>query len=104
MRTLLIPGFTQTIASWDAVAQGLHCVDVEPEACVIPKCPTFDATVDELAERYGRGLWCGYSMGGRIALLVALNHPELVQHLILVSATAGIESADDRAERRTALR
>lgn len=40
----------------------------------------------------------GYSMGGRVALHVALAHPELVQRLVLISATAGID--DDRERDR----
>ena len=102
MQTLLIPGFTQTVESWDSVVSGLRGFGTEAMACTIPQCATFQATSDEMASQYGRGLWCGYSMGGRIALLIALNHPHLVQHLMLVSTTAGIESAEARAERRTA--
>jgi 2-succinyl-6-hydroxy-2,4-cyclohexadiene-1-carboxylate synthase len=39
----------------------------------------------------------GYSMGGRVALRVTLEHPDLVERLVLVSTTAGI---DDKIERR----
>jgi 2-succinyl-6-hydroxy-2,4-cyclohexadiene-1-carboxylate synthase len=42
----------------------------------------------------------GYSMGGRVALLVALAHPELVGRLVVVSATAGIPDPAQRAARR----
>jgi 2-succinyl-6-hydroxy-2,4-cyclohexadiene-1-carboxylate synthase len=42
----------------------------------------------------------GYSMGGRIALHVALAHPERVTKLVLVSTTAGIEDPPERAARR----
>lgn len=99
---MLIHGFTQTVASWGAVTHGLRQVGIEPNACTIPQRATFDATVDALAAQHKRGLWCGYSMGGRLALFAALNHPELVQHLMLVSATAGIESAAERTTRRAA--
>ena len=44
----------------------------------------------------------GYSQGGRLALHVALAHPELVTRLVLVSATAGIEDEAERARRRDA--
>ena len=44
----------------------------------------------------------GYSQGGRIALLLALDRPELVERLVLVSASPGIRDETDRATRRTA--
>jgi 2-succinyl-6-hydroxy-2,4-cyclohexadiene-1-carboxylate synthase len=44
----------------------------------------------------------GYSQGGRLALHVALAHPALVTRLVLVSATAGIDDAAERAQRREA--
>jgi 2-succinyl-6-hydroxy-2,4-cyclohexadiene-1-carboxylate synthase len=45
---------------------------------------------------------CGYSLGGRVALHVALAHPERVSRLVLVASTAGIEDPAMRAERRAA--
>lgn len=45
---------------------------------------------------------CGYSLGGRIALHVALAAPERVTRLVLVSSTAGIEDETERAARRAA--
>lgn len=44
----------------------------------------------------------GYSMGGRLALHVALAAPARVTRLVLVSTTAGIEDEDERGRRRTA--
>ena len=41
----------------------------------------------------------GYSQGGRLALLTAVDHPDTVSALVLVSATAGIQEATDRASR-----
>jgi 2-succinyl-6-hydroxy-2,4-cyclohexadiene-1-carboxylate synthase len=46
--------------------------------------------------------WAGYSMGGRMALHVALAHPELVGRLVLISTTAGIEQQAERRARRSA--
>ncbi len=42
----------------------------------------------------------GYSQGGRLALGVAVLHPELVTSLILISASPGIEGEEQRAARR----
>lgn len=43
----------------------------------------------------------GYSMGARLALQIALHHPELLQGLILESGTFGIESETERLARQS---
>jgi len=48
----------------------------------------------------GPAVWFGYSMGGRVALQVALDHPRSVSGLVLVGATPGIADADARSGRR----
>jgi 2-succinyl-6-hydroxy-2,4-cyclohexadiene-1-carboxylate synthase len=66
-----------------------------------PRPITFDGCVASVLERSpGRFALAGYSMGGRIALHVALEAPERVSRLGLVSATAGIEDDGERAARR----
>lgn len=42
----------------------------------------------------------GYSQGGRVALLVALEYPDVVDRLVLVSTSSGISSDADRELRR----
>jgi 2-succinyl-6-hydroxy-2,4-cyclohexadiene-1-carboxylate synthase len=44
----------------------------------------------------------GYSMGARLALVLALRHPSVVCGLILESPSAGISDAAERARRRAA--
>ena len=44
----------------------------------------------------------GYSLGGRVALHVALRHPERLSHLALLSTTAGIVNDGERQARRSA--
>ena len=105
-RIVLLHGFTQGPGSWDPVVNLLHG---EPEV-VRPTLPghggagavttTFEEAAAELAEATGGpATWVGYSMGGRFALRVALDRPELVERLVLLGATAGIEDAEARAAR-----
>lgn len=42
---------------------------------------------------------CGYSMGGRLALSFTLEHPKLVESLILESSTPGIRDESERKQR-----
>ena len=44
----------------------------------------------------------GYSLGARIALRLAVAHPDVVGRLVLESPSAGIEDSHDRAARRAA--
>ena len=43
--------------------------------------------------------WLGYSMGGRLALAIATQHPRSMERLILIGASPGIEREDERAAR-----
>jgi 2-succinyl-6-hydroxy-2,4-cyclohexadiene-1-carboxylate synthase len=45
-------------------------------------------------------VYVGYSMGGRLALRLAIDRPELVRALVLVSSTAGLDDEIARRERR----
>lgn len=108
---VLLHGFAGTGHAWDAVVAAL---DAERYRAIAPdlrghgpasaaRPPSFEAVVaDVLAVAPERFALCGYSMGGRIALHVALAAPERLQRLVLVSTTAGIEDEQARARRRAA--
>src|SRR5690606_23536537 len=55
-----------------------------------------------LGDAAGPATYVGYSMGGRLALHLALARPDLVRRLVLIGATGGIDDEDDRAARRAA--
>ena len=52
-----------------------------------------------LGDAGGTATYVGYSMGGRAALHLALSQPELVQGLVLIGATAGLDTQPERQER-----
>ena len=66
-------------------------------------CPadtTFAGLAAELAATLpAGGDLLGYSLGGRLALQIALDHPRHVRRLVLVSCTAGIRVEAERAAR-----
>jgi 2-succinyl-6-hydroxy-2,4-cyclohexadiene-1-carboxylate synthase len=55
-----------------------------------------------VGEAGGAGVYCGYSLGGRLCLRLALDRPDLVRGLVLVGASPGIADPDARARRRAA--
>jgi 2-succinyl-6-hydroxy-2,4-cyclohexadiene-1-carboxylate synthase len=97
-RLVLVPGFTQTTASWGDVVDGLH-PSIEVCSIEVPVRSTFERTAAAIADDGGEAVYCGYSMGGRLCLRLALDRPEVVQSLVLVSATAGIDDPGARVAR-----
>jgi len=98
---VLLHGFAGTGRAWDPVVDRL-----DPERYT-PFAPdlrgTFDTVVDEvLTAAPERFVLCGYSMGGRVALHVALAARDRIDRLVLVATTAGIEDEAERAARRAA--
>ena len=109
---VLLHGFSATSRAWDAVAARLDPERYLPLAIDLPghgtqaavSLPiTFEGCVRHVLERApDRFVLCGYSLGGRVALHLALAAPERISRLVLVSASAGIEDASQREERRAA--
>jgi 2-succinyl-6-hydroxy-2,4-cyclohexadiene-1-carboxylate synthase len=101
VRMVLVPGFTQTARSWDSVVAALRA-DVATIALDVPTGLDFVETARALGDAGGTGTYVGYSAGGRLCLRLALDRPELVERLVLVSASPGIVDPDERAARRDA--
>jgi 2-succinyl-6-hydroxy-2,4-cyclohexadiene-1-carboxylate synthase len=101
VRTIFVHGFTQTPDSWDPVLAALPPeVDALPVA--VPEALDFEATAAVIGARGGYARYVGYSMGGRLCLALAVERPDLVASLVLVSASPGIADARERAARRAA--
>jgi len=98
VRLRLVPGFTNTARSWDAVERALP-TDWDVQAIEVPDGLDFPGTADALGHRGGQGCWVGYSMGARLCLRLALDIPRFVDGLVLVSGTAGIADPGERAAR-----
>ena len=97
---VLLHGFSGTRHAWDRVTAQLSAQRYTPLALDLPghgdaveqDAPIgFDSCVAHvLARSPERFALCGYSLGGRVALHLALSAPERVSHLVLVSMSAGI--------------
>jgi 2-succinyl-6-hydroxy-2,4-cyclohexadiene-1-carboxylate synthase len=107
---LLLHGFTHTGASWDQVVAAL-CERYRPLAPDIrghgaasdARPVSLTGVVGDLsAVATAPFELAGYSMGGRIALHVALALPGRVRRLVLIGASPGIADLAEREERRRA--
>ena len=105
MTVFALHGFTQRGVMWDEAAA------LDGGAWTSPDLPghgavavaSWDATVSSLAVQLAAlrrpRVLVGYSMGGRLALSLAVRRPELVDALVVVSASPGIRAAADREAR-----
>ena len=98
-------GFTETDDVWTEVLEPLK----RPVRCpLLPghgwkPCPagtTITSVATEIAAKLpANGDLLGYSLGGRIALQLALDHPTKLRRLVLISSTAGLRDAKERVKR-----
>lgn len=107
-RVVLVHGFTQTLRSWDGVTPGLAAhrevvrVDLPGHGGSADIRLGFVETAAAVGRAGGRASYVGYSLGGRLCLRLALDHPELVDALVLVGASPGLGDPAARTERRRA--
>ena len=114
---VLLHGFTGCAANWRPLLPHLaerhrviaidlpgHGHSDAPATVARYKMPRVAADLVELLTRRAAAPahWLGYSMGGRLALYMAVRQSSVVRSLTLVSATAGLASAAERQARRAA--
>jgi 2-succinyl-6-hydroxy-2,4-cyclohexadiene-1-carboxylate synthase len=110
---LLLHGFLGESADWMEVADGL-CTDFY---CLCPDLPghgrthaagsifTMAYAAETLmlrldALKIARCSVAGYSMGGRLALYLAVHHPDRFQRVMLESASPGLQNGEERMQRQ----
>jgi 2-succinyl-6-hydroxy-2,4-cyclohexadiene-1-carboxylate synthase len=107
-RLVLVHGFTQTARCWGPVADDLASdhevvlVDAPGHGGSADVRADFAAGAGLIGDAGGRGTYVGYSMGGRYALRLALDRPDVVERLVLVGASPGLADPAERAARQAA--
>jgi 2-succinyl-6-hydroxy-2,4-cyclohexadiene-1-carboxylate synthase len=107
---ILLHGFTHTGRSWEPVVAALGeryrpiAPDIRGHGTASDRQPvTIEAVIADIGGLApGSFTLVGYSMGGRIALHVALAVSERIERLVLVGASPGIADPAERAARREA--
>ncbi len=114
MTLVMLHGFMGCGGDWEPIARALG----PSYGCLYPDLPghgalqndpeTAHASMEKTAnrvlgelEKQGVGVCAlaGYSMGGRVALYLAVRHPDRFAGLVLESASPGIADASARCER-----
>ena len=107
----LLHGFTQTRRSMHGLISEMSAFSTQFSAMAVDAplhgesqhiATTVSGAADALVETCGKAIYLGYSMGARISLHAALQHPTKVQGLVLISGTAGIIDQTQRAHRQEA--
>ncbi|MFA7692740.1 MAG: alpha/beta fold hydrolase [Candidatus Hydrogenedentes bacterium] len=116
LSVLMLHGFMGCSKDWIPVTKALNmrnyryvCPDLPGHGTVQHILEGADKSMKEVAAALRAGLpgrlarpcaLSGYSMGGRLALYLALQYPTQFSRLVLISASPGIEDAEERAARR----
>jgi 2-succinyl-6-hydroxy-2,4-cyclohexadiene-1-carboxylate synthase len=96
---VLVSGFTQTHTAWRPVRVVGHRL-----LRGAPRAASFVEAAHALRAPAGpeTTTYVGYSQGGRLCLQLALDRPDVVHRLVLVSASPGIADPTERAARHDA--
>lgn len=109
---VFLHGFMGSAADFSVIAEKLSdrflCIGVDLPGHGSAALPDAELSMPELAESLradvleplDRPALVGYSMGGRLALQTALDHPDTIEKLVLISTSPGLDDEDARRERR----
>lgn len=76
-----------------------QCFDAPGHGANVNGALTLPQCADDIAAVMQPGILVGYSMGARMALHVALQHPKLISQLVLISGTPGLRTEAERIAR-----
>ncbi|TRZ74729.1 MAG: alpha/beta fold hydrolase [Actinobacteria bacterium] len=108
-RMVFLHGFTQTRSSMFPFISELnaHSTDLCAIAVDAPLhgesqhiLTDVAGAADALEQTCGNAIYLGYSMGARMCLHTAVQHPQAVRGLVLISGTAGIVDPVSRQHRK----
>jgi 2-succinyl-6-hydroxy-2,4-cyclohexadiene-1-carboxylate synthase len=103
---VLLHGFTQNSLCWGDFAGALDTGGRRLVAVDLPghgrssalRAGLFDAA-QMVTDTCGPADYVGYSLGGRILLHLCVSRPEIVRRAVLIGATAGIDTEEERSAR-----
>jgi 2-succinyl-6-hydroxy-2,4-cyclohexadiene-1-carboxylate synthase len=105
-RLVMAHGFTQTGRVWGSIDDSLATDHQVVRVDMPGHAGSSDVRVGlvdgalALGAAGGPAAYLGYSMGARFCIHLALARPDLVESLVLISGTAGIDDATERRQRR----
>jgi 2-succinyl-6-hydroxy-2,4-cyclohexadiene-1-carboxylate synthase len=106
---VFVHGFTQANRSWRRVAEHFArrghrsiVVDLPGHGASSSIRADLRTAAALLGDTAGAATYVGYSLGGRVALHLAVQAPHLVTRLALLGVNPGIVDEDERARRRAA--
>jgi len=106
---VLLHGFAQDSSVWDPIAGQIHDQSISApdlrghgNAHSMRPISSEDLATDlaGLLDDQRPSTVAGYSMGGRLALEVAIRHPRMVSRLVLISTSAGLRNESERVARQ----
>ena len=93
--------FQRTVYAIDLLGHGSSSSPLNPERYALDKqLHDLGSIITALSHEAHSAHLLGYSMGGRLAMRLALQYPALFQSLTIESSSPGILSEEDREDRR----
>lgn len=108
LNRILLHGFTQTSRSWNQYVESIEPLQLITRVDAPGHGGSSESSLDlphaaqTVVEQCGFGDYVGYSMGARLALHVACNHPSAVRRLVLISSSPGLRNQEEREARQRA--